>query len=138
MQALKIGALYFSAVFGVGFALGTVRTLWIAPRLGSRVAELIEAPVMFLAIILAARTLVGRHAELSVPAQWLCAGSFALVLMLLAEFAGALWLRGLSLAQYFAARDPVSSTVYFLLLGVFALLPFLMFLVRRRRPVNSA
>jgi hypothetical protein len=36
-QALKVGALYFAAVFAVGFVLGTIRTLWVTPRIGVRV-----------------------------------------------------------------------------------------------------
>ncbi len=54
MSILKAGAAYFAAVFGTGFVLGTVRTLWLVPRLGTRNAELIEAPFMFVAIVIAA------------------------------------------------------------------------------------
>jgi hypothetical protein len=50
MHALKAGAAYFALVFGTGFALGTIRTLWIVPRLGIRTAELLEAPFMLVAI----------------------------------------------------------------------------------------
>ena len=39
MPILKTGVLYFELVFGAGFVLGTIRTLWIAPRLGARMAE---------------------------------------------------------------------------------------------------
>jgi hypothetical protein len=42
-QALKVGALYFAAVFATGFVLGAIRTLWLVPRMGTRAAELIEA-----------------------------------------------------------------------------------------------
>jgi hypothetical protein len=45
MQILKPGVLYFGFVFGVGFVLGTIRALWIVPRLGTRLAELMEAPI---------------------------------------------------------------------------------------------
>ena len=40
-QTFKAGVLYFAVVFGAGFALGTIRTLWIVPRVGTRLAELI-------------------------------------------------------------------------------------------------
>jgi hypothetical protein len=44
MKALKAGMLYFVLVFGTGFVLGTIRTLWIVPRLGTGMAELLEMP----------------------------------------------------------------------------------------------
>jgi type IV secretory pathway TrbD component len=52
-------------------------------------------------------------------------GGVALSLLLIAEFTLVLWLRGLSIRQYLAARDPVSETVYYLMLAVFAVTPFL-------------
>jgi hypothetical protein len=55
VQILKAGALYFALVFGAGFVLGTVRTLWVVPRIGTRMAELLEEPIMLVIIILAAR-----------------------------------------------------------------------------------
>jgi hypothetical protein len=35
MQIAKAAVLYFALVFGTGFVLGTIRTLWVVPRLGS-------------------------------------------------------------------------------------------------------
>lgn len=37
---------YFALVFAAGFALGTIRVLWIAPRWGELPAVLLEAPIM--------------------------------------------------------------------------------------------
>jgi hypothetical protein len=54
-ETLKAGAVYFALVFAAGFVLGTVRTLWVVPRLGVRTAELAEAPIMFGVSILAVR-----------------------------------------------------------------------------------
>lgn len=34
VQILKAAALYFGLVFGTGFVLGTIRVLWVVPRLG--------------------------------------------------------------------------------------------------------
>ncbi len=130
LQVLKAGALYFAIVFAAGFALGTVRTLWAVPRFGARTAELAEATVMFTVIVVAARWTLRHFRELTRRTQWLGAGLIALSLMLLAEFAGVLWLRGLSLEQYFATRDPVSSAVYDALLAFFAVLPSLAFRAR--------
>ena len=98
-QALKVGALYFAAVFAAGFALGAIRTVWLVPRMGTRAAELVEAPVMLVVVVVAARAIVRRHAELSRWTHWLWAGLFALGFMLFVEFTVVLRLRGLSLTQ---------------------------------------
>jgi hypothetical protein len=36
-----------------------------------------------------------------------------------------LWLRGLTIDQYFAGRDPVAGAVYVVMLAVFAVMPLL-------------
>lgn len=53
---------YFALVFGAGFVLGTVRVFWVAPQLGTRAAELAEAPVMLVVIFFAARWIAKRFA----------------------------------------------------------------------------
>ncbi len=58
MQILKAGVLYFAVVFGAGFMLGPIRILWAAPRLGTRMGELLEAPIMLVITIVAARRIV--------------------------------------------------------------------------------
>ena len=125
MQVVKAGVLYFALVFAVGFVLGAIRTPWVAPRVGTRTAELMEMPIMLAVTIVAARWTVLR---LSVPIIWsarLEMGCIALVLMLIAEFGFVLWIRGLSIKDYLATRDPVSGTVYYAMLVVFAIMPLL-------------
>lgn len=122
---MKAGALYFVLVFGAGFALGTLRVLLVVPRLGARTAELIEAPLMLAITLLAARWTVRRLAVPPARVPRLVMGCVALGLLLAAEFSVVLGVRGLSLREYFATLDPVSGTVYYLLLGVFALMPLL-------------
>lgn len=125
MQMAKAGLLYFALVFGTGFLLGPIRLLWLVPRFGTRIAELMEMPVMLVVIVLAARWTVRRLAVPSTPRNRLGMGSIALVLLLLAELTLVLWLQGLSIREYLASRDPVSGTVYSVLLGVFAVMPLL-------------
>ena len=125
MPILKAGVLYFALVFGAGFVLGTIRTLWIVPRLGMRMAELMETPIMLVITILAARWTVRRLAVPSTLPARLCMGCVALGLLLVAEFTLVLWLRGMSIREYFASRDPVAGTVYYVMLGVFAIMPLL-------------
>jgi hypothetical protein len=124
------GVLYFVLVFGAGFILGPIRVLWLVPRLGERWAELIELPVMVVAIVLAARFVVRRLAvPPTTPARLMMGGS-GLVLTLAAECALVQWLRGMTPADYFSSRDPVSGTAYGATLLFFAALPLL--LARRR------
>ena len=125
MQIVKAAVLYFALVFGTGFVLGTVRTLWVVPRLGKRTAELLEAPFMLVATVVAARWVIGRLVVPSVPSARLGMGCIALSLLLLAEFGPMLWLRGLSIREYLAKRDPVSGTAYYVMLVVFAIMPLL-------------
>jgi hypothetical protein len=125
MQILKAGMLYFVFVFGAGFLLGPIRILWIVPRLGTRVAELLEAPIMFVITIVAARWIVRRLAVPSTASSRLSMGSIALSLLLIAEFTLVLWLRGLSIREYLAGRDAVAVTVYYVMLGAFAIMPLL-------------
>jgi hypothetical protein len=47
-SGIRAGAAAFAIVFATGFALGTVRTIWIAPRLGDAIAVLIELPFMLI------------------------------------------------------------------------------------------
>lgn len=137
MRMLKVGGLYFAMVFAAGFILGSFRVMWLVPRLGTRVAELIEAPIMLLVSVVAARWLVRRFREFTASGYWLGVGLVGLGLMILVEFTVVLWLRGLSVAEYFANRDPVSSAVYFASLGVFAVLPLLLSRSRRSRHAAS-
>jgi hypothetical protein len=129
MRILKAGTLYFALVFGAGFALGFIRVLWAVPRFGVRMAELMEAPIMLAITIVAARWIVRRLALPLTLSSRLGMGCVALALLLAAEFTLVLWLRGLSLSEYFANRDPVSGTVYYVMLGVFAIAP--LFVTRR-------
>jgi hypothetical protein len=97
MRILQAGVLYFVLVFGAGFVLGFIRTLWIVPRLGARMAELLETPIMVVVIVLAARWIVPLNA---LPPTWpsrLGMGGIAVGLLLVAEFGLVLWLWGLSI-----------------------------------------
>ncbi len=125
MQNLKAGIFYFAIVFGAGFVLGPIRILWVVPQFGTRMAELMEAPVMLAVTIVAARWIVWRLAVPSRPSRRLGMGCIALGLLLVSEFTLVLWLRGLSISEYLASRDPVSGTVYYVMIGVFAIMPLL-------------
>jgi hypothetical protein len=124
-QTLKAGVFYFALVFAAGFVLGTIRTLWIVPRVGARTAELMETPIMFAVTVLAARWVARRLLLPPTVATRLGFGFVALGLLLITEFTVVLWLRGLTIREYLAGRDPVAGTAYLIMLVVFALMPLL-------------
>lgn len=123
---LKSGSLYFSVVFGVGFVLGTIRVLGLVPRLGERTAELMEAPLMLLAIVLAARWIARRSGSPKSSFGLLAVGCLALALLLATELSVVLSLRGLTFEEYVRGRDPFAFGVYVFLLLLFAVMPLLM------------
>ena len=133
---VKAGGLYFALVFGAGFLLGPLRILWAVPRFGVRTAELMEAPIMLVVILVAARWIVRRLTLPPTPLIRLGVGCLALVLLLVAEFTLVLWLRGLSIREYLASRDPVSGTVYYVSLGLLAVMPLLVARTESAHPRN--
>jgi len=124
-RTLSAALLYFALTFGAGFVLGPFRILVLVPRLGARAAELIEIPVMIGITWLAARWVTQKF---SVPPQRgprLSMGVMAGALLLLAEFTLVLRLRGLTLEEYFATRDPISGTAYYVAVLLLVLMPLL-------------
>lgn len=125
MRTIEAGVLYFALVFGAGFVFGTIRTLWVVPRVGTRTAELMETPFMLVVSILVARWIVLRLAVPSTLSARLGMGCIALILMLVAEFGLVLRLRGLTIRECFATRDLLAETVYYVMVAVFAVMPLL-------------
>ena len=132
MRSFKPAIVYFALVMGAGFVLGMIRVPFLVPRLGERYAELLEMPFMAVAIVLAARHVVRRFglpANLPVRLQ---VGFTALALSVMAELLLAMALQGRSLMEFIASRDPVSGSVYLVMLLLFALMPAILSRLDRR------
>jgi hypothetical protein len=133
MRTFKPAVLYFAIVLGTGFVLGSIRVPFLVPRFGERYAELLEMPIMFVVIVVAARYVVQRFdlpVNLSVRLQ---VGFAALAMSVLAELLLAAALQGNSVAQYIASRDPVSGSVYLGILLLFALMPSILGRLHKNR-----
>ncbi|HEX4846816.1 MAG TPA: hypothetical protein VFV30_01615 [Novosphingobium sp.] len=128
MPALRAGLAYWGLIFALGFALGTVRTLWLAPAVGPLAAVGIELPIMLGASLWLARRLIRRHG-ITASAEALVMSGTAFALLLISEAALARLLGGQSLADW--AADLASPPGALGLAGqiAFALLPLV--LVRR-------
>ncbi len=130
-RVLKAAALYFALVFGAGFVLGTIRVLLVVPHLGLRNAELLEQPVMLVAVFIAAGWIVRRRTWALTRIETLVVGLIALSVLVTAEILVAL------LLQPNRPRDTVSGVVYLTMLGLFALMPWLVSRKERSNKENS-
>ena len=133
LPTIKAGIAYFSLVFGAGFVMGAIRVPFLAPRLGERVAELIEMPFMLLVIVVAARFITKRFALPATALVRLGAGLLALGLLIAAELLLAVAVQDRSLGEYVASRDPVSGSVYLAMLALFAAMPLVIMRLRSSR-----
>lgn len=120
---IRAGLLYFAIVFAAGFIFGAIRELLLVPRFGQRYAELIEAPFMLAVIFLTARWLARGELSGEPAVEKLKTGFFALALLLIAEVSVVLTLRGLTIPEYIAQRDPLAGAAYMVMLLIFALAP---------------
>ncbi len=125
IRSIKAGVAYFALVFGAGFILGSVRVPFLVPRLGERIAELVETPFMFVVVLLSARFIAKQFALPATVSVRLATGFLALGLLLAAEIVLVTALQGRSLGQYIASRDPVSGSVYLAMLALFAFMPLI-------------
>ena len=124
-SCLLLGTLFFAVVFGIGFVLGTVRTLLLVPRFGERWSELAELPLMVAAILLTARWIVRRRGDELRGLDALVVGLVALALLLAFELLVVLRLRGLTVGEYLETRDPVAGAAYCGSLLLFGAAPWL-------------
>lgn len=131
MQILQAAALYFLVVFGAGFVLGIGRVLMVVPLLGERTAELLEMPLMLLVIVAASRWIVCHRFINGSRSSSLAVGLIAVGMVLVADLAVGMWLRGMSATEVLLDRDPVSGAVYYASLLLFAVMPVIITRLRR-------
>jgi hypothetical protein len=103
--------------------LGPIRELLVVPRIGRTAGVLLEAPLMLAAVIIAARWTTCRLAVAPTLSMRIITGLVALGLLLAAEVAGARWLRGQPIRDYFASFVSISGGTALLMFLVFAVMP---------------
>lgn len=131
MQTLQAAILYFLLVFGAGFVLGIGRVLMVVPLLGERTAELLEMPLMLIVIVIAARWIVHHRLGERRLSSGFSVGLLAMGFVLIADLIVGMWLRGMSAAEVFLNRDPVSGAAYYVSLLLFAVMPTVLALRRQ-------
>jgi hypothetical protein len=133
MRALKAGLTYFLLVFALGWVLGPTRELWAVPRFGRVAALLIEAIIMLIAMMVSSRWVMRRFEVHQTLGSTIAMGLVALGILLPAEIAGALWVRGLSLDEYLASFVTAPGVISLIMFLLFAAMPSLIRLFIRGR-----
>ena len=108
--ATEAGALYAIIVFLIGFILGTIRVLLVAPRLGDARGQLVRLPLVR-----------GLHLRRRVPARSLMGLVAFLVLMSAEACKGAVF--GRSLGDQRAAYGSLSGAIGLAAQVIFAMFP---------------
>jgi hypothetical protein len=131
-KILQGAMLYAASAFAVGFVLGTVRTLWVAPKLGALTAVSLEAP-----IVIAASWFVYSwiHRFLRLEINWgfaLLLGLRAFVYLQFFEIAMFVFFFKRPLGDYMQSLKTPEGTVGLVAQGVFAIVPLLYFFKRHR------
>lgn len=133
---LKASTQYTLLVFSAGFLCGMIRVPFILPMLGDRHAQLLEMPIMFLAMRRSARFIVNslhhgeQEQETAKPSMlnFVAVGLLGLIQMVAAEMGLYLWMHwheGKTFADWVRDRDAVAGSVFFAMLGIYAALPAL-------------
>jgi hypothetical protein len=125
MRTLKAGAIYFLLVFAVGWVLGPVRELWVVPSFGRVTGVLLEAPIMLIAMIISARWVIRRFDVSRTLNATILVGLAALGILAVAEIAGVLLLRRLSLQEYLGSLVTGAGVISLIMFLLFAAMPTL-------------
>ena len=121
----RAGAAYLAPVFALGWVLGPLRELVLAPRFGRVAAAAGEAALMAAAAQASARAVVRRLGD-DVPfSTGLEVGAAACALLVPMEFAGARLVRGLSPRAYLATFRTPEGAISAASFAWFALAPAL-------------
>jgi hypothetical protein len=124
LRVVRLAAIYFGVIFGIGFLLGPLRLKFLEPRVGARLAEVLEMPLVLAVSTLAALRLVRGTGLSMTPLQCLISGILAGSGILVADSLVGVFLRGMTLAEIFLHRDPFSGTAYYLSLSLCVALPW--------------
>jgi len=133
VRALKAGVIYFLLMFAVGWVLGPIRELWAVLRFGRVIALLFEAVFMLIAMIVSSRWVMLRFSVPHTLGSTIPMGLVAPTILMPAEIAGVLWVRGLSLQEYLASFVTAPSGTSAVMFLLFTAMPSLVALLTRRR-----
>ena len=133
MRTFKAAAVYFLLIFAVGWVLGPIRELWAVPRFGRMTGVLLEGPIMLIAMIISARWVIRRFDLPRTLRTTISMGLVAVGILAVAEIAGVLWVRRLSLQEYLWSLVTGPGVISLLMFLLFAAMPTLVARIERGR-----
>jgi hypothetical protein len=134
-RATKAGALYAIIVFVIGFILGTIRVLLVAPRLGETIAVIAEAPFILTASWFVCRWCVDRlNVTRNVPARSVM-GLVAFVVLISAEVGLGVVL-GRSLLEQLTSYESPAGAIGLGAQMIFAMFPVIQVWWRFGKPLD--
>jgi hypothetical protein len=125
-------AAYFLVAIVLGFALGVLRVMFVAPFTGAVVAVLLELPVMLAATWAACRIIIASLKVRGRPTDRLLMGFVALALVLGAELAIAIGLQGRTASEFLQSLGAAEGA-----LGLAAQILFACFPLMQRRSMTA-
>lgn len=124
-RAFAAVTVYFLALFSLGFVLGTIRVLVVAPRIGVLGATLLEVPLMLAAAFILCRWTVRRwQVSPALGARWVMVLWFLLLLALFETLLG-IALFGRTLTEIWVGLGTVAGLIGLTAQVIAALLPVL-------------
>jgi hypothetical protein len=123
-QVWRAAWVYFGMVYALGFLLGSLRELLIAPHFGGFWPRLIEIPVMLAASWFAAFWVVNRYG-IATRADRLVMGLTAFALLMAGEALVGIGLMGRSFAQHLAGYATAQGALTIMAQSAFAVFPLL-------------
>lgn len=131
-SATRAGLAYGAMIFGAGFVLGTIRSLWLADAVGITIATLIELPIILAFAWWTCGKILARMSASPSVGQRAKVGALGLLVLLLLEMFIVLPLRGEGIVHFFEDFLVPERLIGFSGQLVFAALPSL------RRQANSS
>jgi hypothetical protein len=122
-RAMVAATAYFLAVFALGFALGTIRVIFVAPLFGELIATLAELPVMLIASYFICRWALNHWGVSSRRSiRWTMVPMFLLLLFAFETLLG-MALFGRTLSEQLAALATLAGALGLSAQVIAALLP---------------
>ena len=128
----KAGFAYAVTVFAIGFALGAVRVLLLAPLVGPTIAVAVEAPIILTASWYVSGIWMKRLAISAEIRTRILVGAVAFVTLTVLEVAVSSGLFHRSIGEYLAGLRSLPGAIGLAAQLCFATLPLVSVVVRRR------